>query len=379
MRLLFFVYHALSDHSGISKKIKAQVNGLAANGNEVSLCTLKIDPDGTQKRVCDGKVIRTFGNGLKSKFVKRISYKDVIEYVRDNGIEGIYIRYDINSNPFTTGFVRRLRKMGVVVFVEIPTWPYDGEFKGQAFKFQVQIAADKLFRKRFFKNVDRVVTCAPVDAIFGIPTIVNSNGIDFDNIPMIKETPDRSGLRMLSVANIHLWHGLDRLIEGIAANPQIPAELHIVGDGLPDIIEGYRTLIDKYSLGDRIKILGPMFGEALDNEFNWANIAVGSLGRHRSGINTIKTLKNREYAARGLAFFYSEDDEDFDDAEYIFKMAPDESPADLAGLWDFFRKQEMEPGRIRESVRGLSWEAQLSGVTKCFLSIRAQKGLSLKE
>lgn len=379
MKLLFLVYHALSEHSGISKKILAQVRGLEANGNDVTLCTLQIDPDGTQKRVCNGVVIRSFGTGVQAKVEKRISYRDIVDYVRENGIEGVYIRYDINSDPFTIGLVKRLKSLGAAVIVEIPTWPYDGEFKGQSLKFQVQIATDKTFRKGFFKHVDRVVTCAPVSTIFGVPTIINSNGIDFSRIPLIKETLDKNGLRMLSVANIHLWHGLDRLIEGMAANPQIPSELHIVGDGLPDIIDGYRRLIEKYSLGDRIKILGPMFGEALDKEFNWANIAVGSLGRHRSGVNTIKTLKNREYAARGLSFFYSEDDPDFDDAGYVYKMKADESPADLSGLWEFFRSMDMEPAQIRESVRGLSWEAQLSGVTKCFLSIRAQNGLSLNE
>mgnify|MGYP000644641746 CR=1 FL=1 len=40
--------------------------------------------------------------------------------------------------------------------------------------------------------------------------------------------------------------------------------------------------------------------------FEQADFAIGSLGRHRSGITHIKTLKNREYAARGLAFTYSE-------------------------------------------------------------------------
>ncbi|MEG2480028.1 MAG: hypothetical protein RSA50_07120, partial [Mucinivorans sp.] len=43
-----------------------------------------------------------------------------------------------------------------------------------------------------------------------------------------------------------------------------------------------------------------------DDLFEQADIAIGSLARHRSGITTIKTLKNREYAARGIPFIYSE-------------------------------------------------------------------------
>ncbi len=35
-------------------------------------------------------------------------------------------------------------------------------------------------------------------------------------------------------------------------------------------------------------------------------MGIASLGRHRNGITRIKTLKNREYAARGIPFVYSE-------------------------------------------------------------------------
>ena len=53
-------------------------------------------------------------------------------------------------------------------------------------------------------------------------------------------------------------------------------------------------------------------GKELDELFDLADFAIGSLARHRSHIDKIKTLKNREYAARGIPFIYSETDEDFD-------------------------------------------------------------------
>ena len=55
-------------------------------------------------------------------------------------------------------------------------------------------------------------------------------------------------------------------------------------------------------------------------------MGIGSLARHRSGIDKIKTLKNREYAARGIPFVYSETDDDFEHQPYILKAAPDDSP-----------------------------------------------------
>ena len=53
---------------------------------------------------------------------------------------------------------------------------------------------------------------------------------------------------------------------------------------------------------------GPQHDQQLDAMFEQADFAIGSLGRHRSGITHIKTLKTSEYAARGLAFTYSEID-----------------------------------------------------------------------
>lgn len=362
MKILFLVYHALAEYSGISKKILAQVEGLRECGAEVTLCTLHFCPDGTQQRVCNGEAIRTFGIGLRAKIVKRVSYSDIVNYAVTNKIDAVYIRYDLNSDPFTINLVRKLHENGIKIIVEIPTWPYDGEVKGQGARLQIQVLIDKLFRHTFFKYCERVITYANCDNIFGRPTINISNGVDFNKVKLTAAPGDNTELHMLSVANIHLWHGLDRLISGMAENKAIPAKLHIVGDGLPDIIEGYRKQAEEAEIADRVSILGPLFGESLDKEFAWANIAVGSLGRHRSGISDIKTLKNREYAARGFAFFYSENDTDFDNAQYVLKVPADESPVDIKAVKSFLDGQKMTPEQIRESIKSLSWKSQMQKV-----------------
>ena len=362
MKILFLVYHILENHSGISKKILSQVDGLRSNGADVRLCSLEKRPDGSKARVVDGTPVREFGSGIKAKIAKRISYSDVVEYVRSEKIDLVYIRYDINSDPFTQHFVRRLKKTGVKVYVEIPTWPYDGEFNGQKRSLRIQLLVDRLFRCGFFRRVDRVVTFSDEPKILGRPCINISNGIDFDRVPLRARRLQDGELHILSVANIHLWHGLDRLITGMAAHPEIPAVLHIVGDGLADVIEGYEALSNWYGIESRVKILGPMYGESLDREFEWADVAAGSLGRHRSGIKSIKTLKNREYAARGMAFFYSENDSDFDGRPYVFKVPADESPVDIPAVSEFLKNLRESPEDIRKSIASLSWKAQMQAV-----------------
>ena len=96
--------------------------------------------------------------------------------------------------------------------------------------------------------------------------------------------------------------------------------------------------------------------------FDKCCFAIGSLARHRSGITTIKTLKNREYATRGIPFIYSEIDSDFEGKSYILKASPDESPIDVYGILDFINNCQFDPKYIRKTVANLSWKKQMKKV-----------------
>lgn len=99
-----------------------------------------------------------------------------------------------------------------------------------------------------------------------------------------------------------------------------------------------------------------MFGKELDDVFNQCQFAIGSLGRHRSGITVIKTLKNREYATRGIPFIYSEIDSDFEHQPYILKAPADESPVDIQKIVDFVHTHQWNPEDIRKTIRASAME-----------------------
>lgn len=84
--------------------------------------------------------------------------------------------------------------------------------------------------------------------------------------------------------------------------------------------------------------------------FEQSDMGIGSLARHRSGIDKIKTLKNREYAARGIPFVYSETDDDFEHQPYILKAAPDDSPLDIEKVIRFYQSLKTTPLQIRMSI-----------------------------
>ncbi len=367
MKALFLIFHGFDKANGISKKIHYQVKALKECGVDVRLCYYDITSNGDRRWMVDDEIIADFGTGTTAKLWKRVYYSPIIEYARRENIGLVYIRSHHNANPFTLKLVKRLKRTGARVVMEIPTYPYDQEYVSSSMKLHLII--DQCFRRQLSKHLDGIVTFSNAETIFGGKTIRISNGIDFDAIPMRRhsENDTTKELHLIAVAEVHYWHGLDRMVKGLAdyyrTNPEYKVYFHIIGplSGEREREEILPVIRDNH-LEPYVILHGPLHGDELDAQFERADFAIGSLGRHRSGITYIKTLKNREYAARGFAFAYSETDEDFDSMPYVWKVPADESPIDIPKLMEFQQSLKITPAEIRESVRPLSWKAQMQKV-----------------
>ena len=377
MRILFLVYHGFSDASGISKKIHYQVKGFRENGHDVRLCYYDFDDRGHRCRYVDGEVLKDYGKGKFAAVQQRLNYNCIYDYCIREKIEIVYARCFMNANPWLISFFKRIKKAGIRAVTEIPTYPYDGEFAGSKGSQRLGFLIDKTFRKRLYRYMDAMVTFSDAQEIFGQRTINISNGVDIDSIPLHEPLTMNNELHLIGVAEVHYWHGYDRLIAGLGEYYRQMAKgkrqkrdvfFHIVGGICSEDMNGtafapgIQTLIDKYELSDKVILHGQMFGKPLDDLFNQCRFAIGSLGRHRSGITVIKTLKNREYATRGIPFIYSEQDSDFDNQPYVLKAPADESPINIDKLLDFVDHQRMTPVDIRKTVEKLSWKIQMQKV-----------------
>lgn len=365
MKALFLIFHGLNPANGISKKIHYQVDALRACGIDTSLCYLD-EPNGRKLRMIDSKILRDYGTGLKGKILKRIEYSSIVEYAKNENIDFVYMRSDHNANPFTIHMVYQMRKAGIKVVMEIPTYPYDQEYVG--FSRRKLLFIDQCFRRTLAKQLCGIVTFSDYKAIFGVPTIQISNGIDFDQIELKKQINDTTNeLHLIGVAEIHYWHGFDRLVQGLAdyysSRPNYNIYFHIVGNFFSEREKNdILPVINKHNLDKYVILHGAKHGKDLDQLFDKADMAIGSLARHRSGITYIKTLKNREYAARGLSFTYSEIDSDFDSKPYVLKVPANDKPIDIFALLTFFKQQKFIPLEIRNSILNLSWKVQMQKV-----------------
>lgn len=371
MKVLFLIFHDFDEANGISKKIHYQVQALKNIGIETHLCYLAEDHH-SKRRIVDNKVIIDYGKGLKGKIYKRIEYKSIANYAIKHHFDLVYMRSNHNANPFTIQMVRQLKRSNIQIVMEIPTFPYDQEYITPFMKLELFI--DRCFRKRLAQNLNKIITFSEYKTIFGVPTLQISNGIDFSQIPIKEHLNDTNHeLHLIGVAEIHYWHGFDRLIAGLGLYYNQPRDykvyFHIIGEMTgPREREEILPLIARYHLESYVIFHGTQHGEALQTLFEQCDMGIGSLGRHRSGINQIKTLKNREYAARGIPFIYSETDEDFEQMLYIQKAPANESPIDIPGVIQFYHQLNISPTEIRNSVRHLSWDKQMTKVIQNILN-----------
>jgi len=367
MKILFLVYHGFSPHSGISKKIHYQVKGLKENGHDVRLCYYDINSEGHRCRYVDSEILKDYGTGSWAAIKQRLDYNCIYDYCLREKIELVYARCFQNANPWLISFFKKLRKAGIHAVTEIPTYPYDQEFQHFELKIRLGLKIDQLFRKKLYQQMDALVTFSDAERIFGQRTIRISNGVDFDSIPLHEPLTMNNELHLIGVAEVHDWHGFDRVMTGIGEyyknGGQYDIFFHVVGGVHPSRMTNvFMPIINKYGLHEKIIFHGQLFGDALTDVFNKCHFAIGSLGRHRSGITVIKTLKNREYATRGIPFIYSEQDSDFDHQPYVMKAPADESPIDIQRILDFMDNFQMKPEDIRRTVEHLTWKIQMQRV-----------------
>jgi glycosyltransferase involved in cell wall biosynthesis len=261
-------------------------------------------------------------------------------------------------------FFNKLRRRGEVkVILEYGAFPFYKELKGA---IVLGIPFDYIFRAYLHRYVAYAVTYCGQKSILRIPVIPIGNGIDIDAISKIeKEKNDDKIFRILSVSTLQYWHGIDRVLKGIAMlkNSGIKTHLNIIGWG-PEL-ENLKKLVKELEIEDSIQFSGYVVGQALDDAFTKADFAAGTLGMHRKNLKNDSSLKNREYCARGIPFFLSAHDADFPATfPYVKYISPDDGAVDIKELLDFYNKlksNHSDYGEVMQeyAVDNLSWESKI--------------------
>ncbi len=174
-------------------------------------------------------------------------------------------------------------------------------------------------------------------------------------------------IHLLGLANMAKWHGYDRVIEGLrqykknSGNKEVI--FHLVGPDGDGSLKEWMTLTRKYKLEKNVIFEGPKFNRELDYFFNKCNLAIGSIGLHRTGYESATTLKVREYMARGIPFLMSASDQAIEsDNRFCVIIPADDSPVNIELIiryvenirdWEYLSKS------MREYANdNMTWEKQ---------------------
>jgi glycosyltransferase involved in cell wall biosynthesis len=363
-RLLFLVFHDIDEGNGVSNKIKSQINAFKHNGFDVDFSYLIKEDGFLKKRQYNNSVIDKANTSYYSqKYGYKYRYSELLEKIIQREIQVVYIRYTHFANPFFTRFLSKLKKHNIKILLEIPTYPYDSEFTNVKFKQKLFLQIEHLSRQRFKKYCDKIITVSDDKEIFGTETIRISNGIEIDSITprnvLKKEHSDN--YRLVGVANVRFWHGYDRLIKGLKdyyldQKPKAKVYFDMIGDSNNQESNEYRDMVKQYGLEDYVIFHGVLKADELNEYFDKADMAVGSLGIHRIGLKEAKPIKNREYCARGIPFIYSMIDKDFDETDFILKAADNDSNINIEAVVQFLENYNISvESERRYAEEHLTW------------------------
>lgn len=379
LKALFLTPTSLRKYNGIEKKVLFQYEALKKNNLDIELCFLDRDERlGIARKIyredkIENKVLKNFKT--RNNYIKKLfsiffywNFSDVFNYILENKIKLIYIRYEYASNYGFIKFLKKLKEKKIMILIEIPTYPYDQELLRSSLRVKIKYFVDKYYRNYLHKYVHRIITFSNDDEIYGIKTIKISNGIDINKIPLITREKLVKEINFIGVAGLALWHGFDRFILSMSEyyknNPKEIIKFHIVGSSSKEIMEELKKLVKNNNLNDYVIFYGYKSGKDLDNIYNQTDIAIGSLGIHRIGLTEVQPLKNREYCAKGLPFVISFNDPCFENKDFVFKVSNNEELFDINEIIDWYKNLKISPKEIREYSKQFTWNIQMGKVVK---------------
>lgn len=326
MKMCFLTNVEYNDKGiGINYKITQQIKEFMKVGFKTEYIKYSYDLSGIKK------IMYHFS------FFHKKENNEVLKKVKDADV--LYIRYfRVNQN-----FIQLLKNIkrenpNIYIIVEIPTYPYDYELN----KYSISLLNDKLFRLFLKRYINKIITFSNDDEIFGVPTLVISNGVDLIRIKQREIKYSNNHIDIIAIAQIAFWHGFDRIIEGLniyyKKNGKEKINIHIVGDGPNELIQNLKDRVKKYDLSERVLFYGNKMGAELDDIYEKCNMAFDSLGRHRSKIFYNSTLKGKEYLAKGLPIISGVETEldKEKDYKYYLRVPADDSPVDFFSVCKFY-------------------------------------------
>jgi len=298
-------------------------------------------------------------------FFKKWRY--IGRFLLQRSFDFILMRYPLAD--FT--LVEFIRKYGNFIIFEHQTQEIPELNSLKSFNSFVKVRFEKRHGKRILEKVRGIIGVTPEIIHYELsrintfkPHAVISNGINVEEISLSKRPfYDGRELSLLFVGTKNTpWHGIDRLLRGIAlykkTTPRI--NLHLVGN----FTNKTKKMVNNLKIGDKVYFHGSIYGDEIDKIFDSIHIAIGTLALHRKQMKQACPLKVREYIARGIPFVIAYDDVDLEDnLSFYLKLRADESPINIEKIINWANnvlKNKNIPLYMREyALKKMDWKVKM--------------------
>ena len=291
------------------------------------------------------------------------------KYISNNNkkYDFVYIRYTI-GNIFLLDLCKYLNKNGIRVIIEIPTYPYKDEADLSKIGNKILYSLDGFVQNRLKKYIYRIATTSLDKEIYGVKCINFNNGVNMNEVEIIKKDFHQNQINFIGVANVNKWHGYDRLILGLDEyykkdNREIEVNFYIVGNG--EELNNLKDLVHNLNLSNHVIFTGSKRGKELDEIYNKCDVGVSSLALFRAG-GGHDPIKSKEYLAKGIPILLGYEDRIINmKLPFVFSVSNDNSIIDVEDIIKKYLELSINENEIREyACKNLSWEAQIEKVIK---------------
>ena len=198
-----------------------------------------------------------------------------------------------------------------------------------------------------------------------LPIFVLPNSLD--TVP--EEEPDERpplspgmALHMIMAARFDSWHGVERIIEGIAQSAtRSKFVLHLVGGG--PALAKYHRLVREHGLSKQVIFHGWLDPAELQKIYAQCHLAFGAIAIARKGLREACAIKAREYCAMGLPFVLAGSDPDFQmDLPFVHIIPNDDAPVVMEDVYTFALESLSNPA-ANHAIRAfaqkrLTWDGR---------------------
>lgn len=368
-KILFIMKYPIHVQYTLKQKFMGQIDAITKMGYEAWYITF--DTDYIYVNCPNGRtIIRTTTGGHSKQYIHTLAFIDIYlaicKLVSNQKFDLVYFR----KSPI--GIIGRkmcsyIKMSGAKLVVEITSYP-EVEKPKNKLRALYFMYSDRMWKKSYSKVDLFTLIGKKSDNYYGYHAINIENGVAVDNVPVKQWTKTDNKIHLLALASMCIWHGYDRLIQGLAdysGNDKERIIIDMVGNEGDGSLKKWKKLTQSLSIENQVIFHGRVEGDALTDIFNQANVGVCSLGLYRMGFQSGSILKLREFMARGLPFIYAADDPSIDPTKtWYLKVSNDDLPIDISRVIEFANNLNSDvSSEMREyAIKHMSWESQFERI-----------------